>query len=142
MASAFGAIISGYSLVAHYDTSLYEVCTVNETFDCSSVNTSKYSELFGISVAGLGVLGYLALMISLIFFSAKKKIDFLQFSVLISLGALLFSFYLSGIEAFVLFKWCLFCIGSQISILVSAICVFWMYRLEIRKLKDVNDEKN
>lgn len=142
LASALGIIVSGYSLAAHYDTSLYEVCTVSETFDCSSVNTSKYSELFGIPVAGLGILGYLALLIFLLIFWIKKNTDFLQYAALIAFGALLFSFYLSGIEAFVLFKWCLFCIASQISILLAAVSIFWLYWFEIRDTKPIEPEEN
>ncbi len=136
IACAIGIIVSGYSFAAHYDTNLYEVCIVNSTFDCGAVNTSKYSEIFEIPVAGLGVLGYLALLTVLCIFRVKRNINFLQYAVLMSFGALIFSFYLSGIEAFVLYKWCLFCIASQISILTALITIFWVYRLESKKFID------
>src|SRR3989339_2262495 len=116
--SVLGLIISGYSLAAHYDTNLYEVCTVNETFDCSSVNASEYSVIFGVPVAFLGIIGYAVIAILLLIFLIRKSIQVLQWSVAISVGALLFSFYLSGIEAFVLYKWCLFCVASQVSITI------------------------
>ena len=66
--SVLGLIISGYSLAAHYDTNLYEVCTVNETFDCSSVNASEYSVIFGVPVAFLGIIGYAVIAILLLIF--------------------------------------------------------------------------
>ena len=91
--SVLGLIISGYSLAAHYDTNLYEVCTVNETFDCSSVNASEYSVIFGVPVAFLGIIGYAVIAILLLIFLIRKSIQVLQWSVAISVGALLFSFY-------------------------------------------------
>ncbi|RMD52185.1 hypothetical protein D6827_00525 [Candidatus Parcubacteria bacterium] len=118
LAAIAGVIVSAYALAAHYDSKLYGVCSINETFDCSSVNSSVYADIFGIPVAGIGVAGYLLLAVVYTLFLLKKKIVIVQVAVTMAFGALIFSLYLSGIEMFVLQKWCLLCIISQISILI------------------------
>lgn len=130
--SGVGVLVSSYSLVAHYATSLYSVCNVNETFDCSSVNTSIYSEIFGMPVALLGILGYASIGVLLVVFLKNKNLELLKWAGTLSFGAFIFSLYLSWIEAFVLYTWCLFCLASQASILIVTFCIFVLYYFELK----------
>jgi uncharacterized membrane protein len=91
------------------------VCPLNGS--CDDVIHSNYSHFFGIPLERIGIgyyavtaLVYLGLLLSIIPYT-----PFISFCVtIISLGALLFSMYLIGVQAFVLRKWCTWCIFSAI----------------------------
>lgn len=112
-----GIALSIASLHSHYAISATDYCDLNEMFNCDIVNRSKFSELFGVPVALIGLLGYVVLL----GISTKKNrvLDILRF--LMSLVGLVFALYLAYIEEFVLRTWCLLCIGSLISISAIAI---------------------
>src|ERR1044071_7729891 len=61
--SLVGAIVSGISLERHYSKSATTYCDFNEKFNCDIVNRSEYSTVVGLPVAGIGVAGYLALLL-------------------------------------------------------------------------------
>jgi len=113
-----GAVLSGFSLRAHYSTSTTEFCALDETFNCDIVNRSSYSRLLGVPVALIGLLGYLLLLT--MSFRRDRFFAVLRFgAAAIGLG---FALYLTYIEAYVLATWCLLCIGSLIAI--SAVTLF------------------
>jgi vitamin-K-epoxide reductase (warfarin-sensitive) len=114
-----GAALSAYTLAYKYGATTAEFCTINATFDCGIVNQSVYSVILGIPVSALGILGYgfIALAAFLKLRSPSDK-SLTTFITVAALGALAFSLYLSGIEAFVLHAWCLLCLGSQAIIIV------------------------
>lgn len=121
VAAVVGMLVSIFSAFAHYDVVSSEVCTINETFDCDIVNKSSYSEILGIPVSILGLLAYAVLFVGVLVYDRKRSPKLLQ--LLMSLGAagLLFSLYLTSIEAFVLYTWCLLCLASQAAILLIVI---------------------
>ena len=94
-----------------------ETCDINETWSCSDVDDSPFSESFGIGNGLLGIVGYsLMILLSLIhFLRRKKKSDF--FSLSIYIGACIglgFTIYLTCIEEFVLKKFCPWCVASAV----------------------------
>ena len=102
-----------YSHVSGFAT----VCPeVSSAFKCDLVQNSIYSTLAGIPIAYLGLLGYLALLVTLLlegrigFFTRRGPLIAFGFSLM----GFLFSGYLTSIEAFVLHAWCLWCLGSAI----------------------------
>ena len=107
-----GVVLSAFSLRAHFSTSTTEYCALDETFNCDIVNRSSYSQLLGVPVALIGLLGYLLL------FAMSFRHD--RFFAVLRFGAsaigLGFAIYLTYIEAYVLATWCLLCIGSLIAI--------------------------
>lgn len=107
-----GSGLSIASLHSHYAASATEYCDLNTLFNCDIVNRSKYSELFGIPVALIGMLGYLALL----GLTARTTRAFGHLRFYASLAGLLFALYLAYIEEFVLQTWCLLCIGSLLAI--------------------------
>lgn len=83
--------------------------------DCGSVNNSAYSLLFGIPVAYLGLLSYLAILGILIYWlrgGENSYATYLFFGV--SLVGFLFSGYLTYIELGILKAVCFFCVLSAI----------------------------
>jgi uncharacterized membrane protein len=112
IASIIGLLDSGYlSYSKLTETRLY--CTPG-LGDCATVNASQWSTIFGIPVAFLGLATYLAILLLLIF---GKKIrivapyqEYLFF--FITLVGMLFSGYLTYIEAAVLHTYCQWCLVS------------------------------
>ncbi len=84
--------------------------------DCSSVNASPYSEVYGIPVALIGVLGYGAILAMLLLQNRTGKF-FEQNSTMavfgFSLTGFAFTLYLIYLEIYVIRALCPFCIASQ-----------------------------
>jgi uncharacterized membrane protein len=121
IASFIGLLDSGYLSYSKLN-SLHLVCSPN-IGDCNSVNASQWSYVFGIPVAYLGFLAYLAILLILVFGPKIRLIspyvDYLFFFA--SLVGFLFSVYLTYIEAAVLHTFCQWCLISagMITILFS-----------------------
>jgi uncharacterized membrane protein len=112
IASIIGLLDAGYlSYSKITETKLY--CTPG-LGDCATVNASQWSSVFGIPVAYLGLATYVAILFLLIFGKKIKIIapykEFLLF--FITLVGLLFSAYLTYIEAAVLHTYCQWCVLS------------------------------
>ena len=86
-------------------------CPVSPWINCLAVTSSKYSEIFGIPLAILGVVYYMFLSFFLI--KSKGKI-FKHFFLIISSFGVLFSLYLTYIQAFEIRLFCLYCLASAI----------------------------
>jgi uncharacterized membrane protein len=92
------------------------VCGVG---DCATVQSSAYARIGPVPVSAIGVLGYLALM-GLSFAGVQRSY---RHSRLIgglllvgSFGGVLFSAYLTYLEAAVINAWCQYCVASAIVI--------------------------
>ncbi|MFB3813188.1 MAG: vitamin K epoxide reductase family protein [Terriglobales bacterium] len=120
--AAAGLVLSALSLVAHYRTDDTAYCDVSETFNCDLVNRSIYSEIGPVPVAGIGVVGYALLMV-LSRLAANRRLAVIM--LLGALGGLAFALYLTYIEAYVLFAWCILCLGSQAAIALITILAAW-----------------
>ena len=88
--------------------------------DCSVVNSSAYSEVYGIPVALVGVLGYGAILGTL---TLAGRWGFLrENAVLIAFGLCLagfmFTVYLIYVEVALIRALCPFCIASQLTMTV------------------------
>jgi uncharacterized membrane protein len=105
-------------LVSIYMT-IYKV-TSNDSMclgsgDCSTVNASRYSEVNGIPVAVLGIVGYLAILV--VHFFENKNSFFKENSTLLIFGlaltGFLFTVWLIYVEIALLKALCPFCLTSQ-----------------------------
>jgi len=85
--------------------------------DCGIVQTSKYSEMFGIPVAALGVMYYITLL-TLLFGKLYKH------AKLWALWGLAFSSYLTILELFVLKAICGWCVISFVIIIIINLLIF------------------
>ena len=83
--------------------------------DCSTVNASRYSEVNGIPVALIGVLGYLAILV--IHYFEDRNRFFKENSTLMIFGlaltGFLFTVWLIYVEIALLKALCPFCLTSQ-----------------------------
>jgi len=114
-----GIVVSSVSLQHHYAKSKTEFCDIGDSFNCDIVNRSVYSEIVGIPVALIGMLGYAAMAGLATVYRARRE------SPLLILGGavagLAFALYLTYIEARVLGVWCIMCLSSLA--LISAITI-------------------
>lgn len=109
--AVIGVGLSTESLIAHYKKTSTDFCDINDTFNCDVVNRSTYSKLFGfVPVAGIGLVGYIVLAALAKVNRANRGASTLL--VLLSLGALGFSLWLTYIEARVLYTYCIVCLSS------------------------------
>jgi vitamin-K-epoxide reductase (warfarin-sensitive) len=108
--SLAGMGLSAVSLQRHYARSATGFCDFGEKFNCDIVNRSEYSRVLGIPVASIGIVGYGILLILAGFYRGRRETP-LRLLVMAALG-LPFASYLTYIEAYVLFTWCILCLTS------------------------------
>ncbi len=112
-----GTIDSIYLLVYKY-TSNDKLCLGSG--GCATVNYSPYSEIYSLPVALFGIIGYAAMLAVLALEPrwelARQHGRLALFGM--SLVGLLFSAYLTYIEAAILHAYCPFCVASAIIITI------------------------
>jgi vitamin-K-epoxide reductase (warfarin-sensitive) len=116
--SCAGVVVSSVSLYHHYGTSKSSFCDFGNSFNCDMVNRSIYSTVAGVPVALLGVLGYAVLLCLSSIYRTKAETPVML--LIASVVGLVFAFYLTYIEAFVLATWCILCLSSLALILLIA----------------------
>lgn len=110
--TTIGLLVSVYMTI-YKITSNDSMCIGSQ--DCSVVNASRYSEIYGIPVAVLGVVGYAAILGVLLlernpgFFKQNGSMLFFG----LSLTGFLFTLYLIFLEVALIKAYCPFCIASQ-----------------------------
>jgi len=129
-----GMVDSYMALRIHYqDPNAAPPCAVSEKFDCGTVNHSRFavfpptsfdedasSKKIHIPVATLGIVGYLLIGILAL---ANRPWLTLQASE-IGFGA---AALLSYLEAFVIEKWCIYCLWSQAIVTAIVLCtIAWL----------------
>ena len=124
-----GVGFSGYLFTIHGSDMTSKACEINTVFSCGTVDQSVYSEILGIPVSLLGIIGYglLAIAAMMKFFDKKNDRGLDRFLLLASVGGMGFALYLTAIEAFVLHAWCLYCVGQQIVIALILILVLVLF---------------
>lgn len=141
--AVIGLLIAGYVAYTKITNTL-AVCPNSGAFNCDAVQHSLYSKVGPIPVEILGVVGYLLIVLALLF---ESRIPFLQtrgrYVVFgLTLFGLLFSGYLSYIEGFVLHLWCIECIGSAITmtlLFVTSLARLWQ---GLNVLPDLDEEED
>lgn len=107
-----GLTVAGYVYIKK-KTAQPMVCPLNG--ECEMVTTSRYSKFFGLPVELMGIFYYGLIILvyvlhNLIPWLLSDTIIFLLTGV--TIGAFVFSLYLIFIQAFVLKKWCTWCLFS------------------------------
>jgi len=105
-----GIVVSSISLQHHYAKSKTAFCDIGESFNCDLVNRSQYSEIMGIPVALIGMIGYGGLAGLATVYREKRETPSLIFAG--AAAGLAFALYLTYIEARVLGVWCIVCLSS------------------------------
>ena len=133
-----GIVVSTLALKVHYmDPGAAPPCAVSEHWDCGAVNHSRFavfpprtfdedpaSKKLHIPIAAIGIVGYTAML-----FLA----GFGRYWALLQLAEIGFAAacFLSYLEAFVLEKWCIYCVWSQS--IVTAILLLTIVALILRR---------
>lgn len=117
--SLLGMGVSIYLIYQHYKPAGGSFCNVSDFVSCDVVNKSKYAEILGIPVSILGLAAYsfifiLSLGILRRWIQERGETLLLIFTSL----SVAFSLYLTFVEFFILQAVCLFCITSQILIII------------------------
>jgi vitamin-K-epoxide reductase (warfarin-sensitive) len=114
-----GIVVSTMALRVHYmDPTLAPPCAVTEKFDCGAVNHSRFAVFpprtfdedpnagWHIPIAVFGIAGYAATGVLALMGRWWLAFELAQIGFL-------FASFLSYIEAYVLQKWCIYCLWSQ-----------------------------
>ena len=105
-----GVMVSSVSLQHHYAKSKTAYCDFGQALNCDIVNRSAYSEIFGIPVALIGMVGYGAVAGLATVYRERRETPHLLFCG--SAVGLAFALYLTYIEGHVLGVWCILCLSS------------------------------
>jgi uncharacterized membrane protein len=108
-----GLAIAGYLTVIHY-TGTAPVCAI--AHGCETVQKSRYSELGGVPVALLGLLGYIGILAALAVDGERGRTA----AAFLSLGGFGFSLWLTYTEVAKLDAICIWCVGSAICMTLLA----------------------
>jgi uncharacterized membrane protein len=120
-------------------------CSLTEALDCTVVAQSEYAVLFGIPVAVWGIMFYSGLLIGTLGVALRipfhRILKFLRPNTVLNITryfvyfGVLFSLYLTYIEAFELYTFCPYCVAQQIIILIIAGLHIWAYKVINKGLK-------
>jgi uncharacterized membrane protein len=92
------------ALREHYRTDA-SPCSINEKWDCGTVNKSRFAMIKGVPVADIGIAGYLLLA----GLAIGKRWRLLAAAAVLGWA---FSLYLAHIEKDILEVWCIYCVIS------------------------------
>lgn len=120
--AALGVALAGYLTYLHYSGTT-PPCSIKGN-PCSQVQKSRYSELAGIPVALIGLLGYIVILGSLL---APESERARLATMALTLGGLGFSAYLTYREVFTLHKICEWCVGSAVLMTIMMGLSVWRF---------------
>lgn len=123
--SVIGLGIAGYTTYEHYTGLKDLICLGGHhgKSSCATVQSSQWSELDGVPVAVLGLVGYFVLLVSLAFRGELPR----AFSFLVALIGFGFSAYLTYREVFSIKQICEWCVGSAICLTLLMILTGWRF---------------
>jgi vitamin-K-epoxide reductase (warfarin-sensitive) len=138
-----GIVVSSMALHVHYmDPGAAPPCAVTEQFDCGAVNHSKYSVFPAesddefddsgqfhankphIPVATIGIIGYVLIAVCALWGRMRIVLELARVGFFCAA-------FLSYLEAYVIHKWCIYCLLSQCiitAILLASIAAVLMRR--------------
>lgn len=120
--AALGVALAGYLTYLHYSGTT-PPCSIKGN-PCSQVQKSRYSELAGVPVALIGLLGYIVILGSLLAPEDERT----RFATMaLTLGGLGFSAYLTYREVFTLHKICEWCVGSAVLMAIMMGLSVWRF---------------
>ena len=113
-----GIAVAAYLTYVHY-AGIEPACS---TGGCEVVQTSEWSDIYGMPVALLGLIGYLSILGSLLVLRGDAQ---LFVSAALSLVGFLYSGYLTYQELFTIRAICQWCVASAVLMTLLAIVTLW-----------------
>lgn len=102
-----GIGIASYLTYVHYK-GLSPICAINQ--GCEKVQSSKYAKVGGVPVPVIGLVGYVAIFVSLMVRGELARLA----TAIMTIGGFAFSVYLTSLELFRIHAICQWCVGSAI----------------------------
>jgi uncharacterized membrane protein len=112
--ATFGLGIAAYLTIVHY-AGESPVCAI--AHGCATVQKSSYAEVAGVPVALLGLLGYAAILLSLLRDDELGR----TVTALLALAGFAYSAWLTYLEVARIDAICIWCVGSAICMTLLAI---------------------
>lgn len=109
-----GVGIASYLTYVHYK-GLSPICAVGH--GCEKVQASRYAKVAGVPVPLIGLIGYLAILVSLFVRGELARLA----TAGMAIGGFAFSVYLTSLELFQIHAICQWCVGSAIVMTALAI---------------------
>lgn len=108
-------------------------CTVNSFINCDLVNASSYSMLFGIPVAGWGLLFYISAAAFALFIKISKSNKETALSLIwaLSVVGVIWALRMAYVSIFVLNALCLTCLSEYVVTIFIMIALFAASRLSV-----------
>jgi uncharacterized membrane protein len=119
--TVIGIGLASYLTYVHY-AGIKPACTAGES--CTKVQTSVYSELAGVPVALIGLLGYVSILASLLLPESENTRLATMALTLIGFG---FSAYLTGRELFSIHAICEWCVSSAVIMTILMCLSVWRF---------------
>jgi dihydroorotate dehydrogenase subfamily 2 len=127
-----GFVDAFYLTYEHYATASNEVvCYFGIFSDCGRVLKSKYSEIFGIPLAVLGLIQYSMIILSSLYSLTTKNRIGKYFILILTLAGVVASTYFVYLQLFVIGSLCLYCMGSAL-ISLTLFLVAYMFFVDER----------
>ncbi len=116
-----GLAVASYVTYVHY-AGIKPACTAGES--CTKVQTSRYSEIGGVPVALIGLIGYIAILGSLL---APQGENARFATAALTVGGFAFSVYLTYREVFSIHAICEECASSAVIMTIMMCLSVWRY---------------
>jgi uncharacterized membrane protein len=116
-----GLGVASYVTYVHY-AGIKPACVAGES--CTKVQTSRYSELVGVPVALIGLIGYVAILASLL---APEGETTRFATAALTLGGFAFSVYLTYREVFSIHAICEECVSSAVIMTIMVGPAVWRF---------------
>ncbi len=119
--TVIGIGLASYLTYVHY-AGIKPACTAGES--CTKVQTSVYSKLAGVPVALIGLLGYIAILGSLL---APASENSRLATIALTLPGFGFSAYLTYRELFSIHAICEWCVSSAVILTILTCMALWRF---------------
>jgi len=107
-----GFLDAGYLTVEHF---LNRVPPCSLVAGCEKVTTSQYSVIFGVPMALMGALYYLAIILALVLYLDLRRDWIIKWTARFTAVGFLFSLWLVYLQIFVIRAICQYCVLSALS---------------------------
>lgn len=122
--SFFGFLDAGYLTAKHYAKTPI-ICSIFK--DCDKVTSSPYAVIFGVPVALLGMIFYLAIFLSSVFYLQTRDFKAVNLIFILSAIAFLASLYFIYLQLFIIKAICFYCLLSALSSTILFVLSFLLF---------------